>query len=162
MGAANQQERREVESWIAGFTDGEGCFSVSFIRNKTNKLGWQVFPEFVITQSAKSLKALEIIEDYFECGKIFVNTRYDNHNESLYRYCVRSLPDLTEKIVPFFKRHELRTAKRNDFAVFAKIIGLMNQKIHRSSAGMRQIARLAAGMNRKTKSRFLESSETIR
>ena len=37
FGADNQQERLKIESWITGFTDGEGCFSVSFIRNKTTK-----------------------------------------------------------------------------------------------------------------------------
>ena len=45
--ADNQQERLDAE-WIVGFVDGEGCFSVSFFRNKTTKFGWQVFPEFVV------------------------------------------------------------------------------------------------------------------
>ena len=48
--ADNQQERLKIENWILGFTDGEGCFSVSLLKNKTSKLDWQVFPEFVITQ----------------------------------------------------------------------------------------------------------------
>jgi hypothetical protein len=162
MSAVNQQERREIESWITGFTDGEGCFSVSFIRNATNKSGWQVFPEFVITQGAKSLKALEIFKKYFGCGKIFVNTRYDNHNEHLYRYCVRPLSDLSGRIVPFFKHHVLKTAKNNDFLIFAKIVKLMEKRVHHKESGMRAIARMTEKMNRKKKSRFLESSETIR
>lgn len=162
MSAANQQERQGIEPWIVGFTDGEGCFSVCFIKNATNKSGWQVFPEFVITQGVKSLKALEIFEKYFGCGKIFINKRYDNHNEHLYRYCVRSLSDLSEKIVPFFKRYPLKTAKEKDFLIFAKIVKLMEKQIHRKESGMRVIARMAEKMNRKKKSRFLESSETIR
>lgn len=36
--ADNQQERSEIKGWIVGFTDGEGCFSVSIIKNKTTKL----------------------------------------------------------------------------------------------------------------------------
>ncbi len=162
MSAANQQERRETESWILGFTDGEGCFSVSFIRNATNKSGWQVFPEFVITQGEKSLDALKVFQKYFKCGKIYVNTRYDNHNENLYRFCVRSLIDLTVKIVPFFQRHKLKTAKSKDFTIFSRIINLLNQGKHYSLNGMRKIAVLVEKMNRKKKSRFLESSETIR
>ena len=63
FGADNQQERLKIESWITGFTDGEGCFSVSFIRNKTTKNGWQIFPEFVITQGEKSLPALKIFKN---------------------------------------------------------------------------------------------------
>ena len=162
MGAANQQERRETASWIVGFTDGEGCFSVSFIRNATNKSGWQIFPEFVITQGVKSLPALEVFQTYFGCGKIFINKRYDNHHEHLYRFCIRSVDDLSGKIVPFFKRYRLRTAKQKDFLVFAKIIALMEQKQHYTPRGMRRIANLVGTMNRKKRSRFLESPETIR
>ena len=162
MSAVNQQERRKIESWIVGFTDGEGCFSVSFIRNATTKSGWQIFPEFVITQGEKSLKALKIFKKYFGCGKIFINKRYDNHNEHLYRFCVRSLNDLSMSIIPFFEKNKLKTAKWNDFLFFAKIIQMMNQKKHYSEKGMRAIALLVGKMNRKKKSRFFESSETTR
>jgi len=59
--ADNQQERLKTAYWIVGFTDGGGTFSVSKIKNSTTKSGYQIFPEFVITQGAKSLKALEKI-----------------------------------------------------------------------------------------------------
>lgn len=151
-----------MEGWIVGFTDGEGCFTVSIFRNATTRFGWQVFPEFVITQGKKSLPALEIYLKYFGCGKIFVNTRYDNHHEHLYRYCVRSLDDLHGTIVPFFRKHPLRTAKQNDFKIFVRIIEMMMRKKHHSMSGMRLIAKNIERMNRKTKSTFLKSSDTKR
>ncbi|MEK7103244.1 MAG: LAGLIDADG family homing endonuclease, partial [Patescibacteria group bacterium] len=73
--ADNQQERLRFIGWIVGFTDGEGCFSISVIKNKTTSLGYQVFPEFVITQGAKSLAVLESIRDFFQCGNIYINRR---------------------------------------------------------------------------------------
>ncbi len=158
----NQQERSRIEQWIVGFTDGEGCFTVSIFRNKTTKYGWQVFPEFVITQGQKSLPALEIFERYFQCGKIFRNKRYDNHRENLYRFCVRSIVDLQEKIIPFFRAHRLRTAKQKDFELFADIVKLVYQKRHLTMSGLRLIARTIESMNRKQKSQFLKSSETKR
>ena len=158
----NQQERSEIELWIVGFTDGEGCFSVSMFRNKTTTLGWQVFPEFVLTQGKKSLPALEIFLRHFKCGKIYKNTRYDNHKEHLYRYCVRSLQDLREVIIPFFKKHRLYTAKQHDFELFSEIVESLFQKKHLSESGLRAIARKIEKMNRKKKSVFLESSETTR
>ncbi|MBI5005100.1 MAG: LAGLIDADG family homing endonuclease [Candidatus Lloydbacteria bacterium] len=158
----DQQERLEIKQWIVGFTDGEGCFSVSMFRNKTTALGWQVFPEFVITQGEKSLPALKIFERYFGCGKIFINKRYDNHSEYLYRYCVRSIKDLHECIIPFFKKYQLRTAKQKDFKIFAGIIDMIIQKKHLSKFGLKIIAKKIEKMNRKKKSLFLESSETIR
>lgn len=160
--ADNQQERLRIESWITGFTDGEGCFSVSLIKNKTSKCGWQVFPEFVITQGEKSLSALHIIQGQFQCGKIFVNKRYDNHNENIYRYCVRSVSDLKNEVIPFFERNQLKTAKLNDYKIFKQIVIMMFKSDHLSEKGMNKIALLIEGMNRKKKSRFLKSSETKR
>ena len=159
---SNQQERPGIEEWIVGFTDGEGCFSISMFRNKTTMLGWQVFPEFVITQGKKSLPALKIFQHYFNCGKIYENTRYDNHNENLYRYCVRSTKELRENIIPFFRKHELYTAKQKDFELFSDVVEMMHLGKHLSSLGMRAIARKIEKMNRKKKSQFLESSETKR
>ena len=159
---SNQQERLRIEAWIVGFTDGEGCFSVSFIKNKTTKTGWQIFPEFVITQGAKSIQALKVFQTYFGVGKIFGNKRTDNHREHLCRYCVRSLRDLENTIVPFFEKNNLTTYKQNDFLLFRKIILLMVEQKHLTQKGMKQIALLVQKMNRRKPSRFLESSETIR
>jgi hypothetical protein len=159
---SNQQERLEIEQWIVGFTDGEGCFSVSMFRNKTTALGWQVFPEFVITQGKKSLPALKIFQEHFGCGKIYENKRYDNHKESLYRYCVRSLDDLQRTVIPFFRTHQLRTAKKRDFELFESIVGMILKKEHLTTDGMQSIASKIECMNNKKKSRFLESSETTR
>ncbi len=157
----NLQERLRTEGWIVGFTDGEGCFSVSMFRNKTTKFGWQVFPEFVITQGASSLKSLQIFEDYFNCGKIYKNKRYDNHHEHLYRYCVRSIDDLHNIIIPFFKKNRLYTSKQKDFEIFVKIIKMMRKKVHLKESGLHKIAKQIEKINRKKASKFLESSEAI-
>ena len=161
LDAGNQQESSKIKGWITGFVDGEGCFSVSIIKNKTTKSGWQIFPEFVITQGEKSLKALKIIKNYFKCGNIFINNRYDNHNENLYRYCVRSIHDLKEKIIPFFSKNKLLTSKRKDFELFSEIVNMMLDKKHLKEKGFLKIARKIIRMNRKKPSRFLKSSETI-
>jgi hypothetical protein len=160
-GADDQQERLKTVGWIVGFVDGEGCFSVT-IQKSTMATGWQVFPEFVVTQGEKSLSALHDLQEFFGCGKIFVNRRHDNHKEHLYRFCVRSVADLRNKVVPFFRENQLRTAKRMDFEKFAHILDLMDERRHLNSEGLVEIASIAQTMNRKKPSRFLESSETIR
>ncbi len=157
----NQQERPELAGWICGFVDGEGCFSVSIIRNKTTSSGWQIFPEFVVTQGEKSRESLEIIKDYFKCGSIYQNRRRDNHKENLLRYCVRSRKDLIQKIIPFFERYSLKTAKKADYENFVSILHLMEEGMHLEKTGMIKIAKIIQRMNRKVPSRFLESSETI-
>lgn len=97
-------------------------------------------PEFVVTQSEKSLNVLEEMQLFFNCGKIFINWRYDNHKENLYRFCVRNRNDLTEIIIPFFKRYPLQTVKQNDFIKFCKIIDRLNNKEHFSFSGLKKIA----------------------
>ncbi len=151
FGADNQQERLRIAYWILGFTDGEGCFSIAVIENKTTKFGKQIFPEFVITQGEKSLTALKKIKKFFGCGNIFINKRYDNHNENLYRYCVRSLHDLDKKIIPFFEKYQLQTYKQNDFLIFKKVIKFMIKKEHLTEKGRKKILVLLSKMNHRKK-----------
>ena len=139
--------------WIAGFVDGEGCFSISFVKNSTTRFGYQVFTEFVITQGEKSKSCLEDIMTYFDCGNIYINNRTDNHNEPLYRYCVRSRNDLRSKIIPFFKKHPLRTAKLNDFEIFVQVVDMMTKGEHLTDEGFAIIKNLAAQTNRRKKRR---------
>lgn len=159
---SKQRERLDISSWIVGFTDGEGCFSVSIFKNNTTKSGWQVFPEFVIAQGEKSKPALEAIYDHFKVGKIYLNKRYDNHHEHLYKYCVRTITDLESVIIPFFKAHPLLTAKQIDFEIFVKIVEMLSKKEHMSEAGLIKIAKQIELMNRKKASNYLESLETKR
>ncbi len=156
----NQQERLKTIGWVVGYVDGEGCFSVSLLKNVTTRSGWQTFPEFVVTQSGKSKASLEILQDFFGCGRIFVNRRYDNHREHVYRYCVRSQEELRENIIPFFRENPLRTAKQKDFEHFSFILGQMKLKKHLTEKGIHMIAKRIEKMNQKKISRFLESSET--
>ncbi len=164
LDADNQQERLKIIGWITGFVDGEGCFSVSIFRNQKSKIkiGWQIFPEFVVSQGEKSKKSLELIRKYFNCGYIVRNKRKDNHHEDMLKYCVRSLTDLREKIIPFFENNKLQTYKYKDFQVFKRIIGIIYKKKHLSEKGLERIAYLIGSMNRKKYPNFLESSETKR
>lgn len=162
MGADDQQERLKTIGWIVGLVDGEGCFSITIQRTPSMKTGWQVFPEFVVTQGEKSYAALETLKEFFGCGNIFINHRYDNHREKLYRYCVRAVKDLQSIIVPFFKENPPRTAKIDDFNKFVEILDLIREGKHLTIKGLQEIAEIAQTMNRKKQSRFLASSETIR
>jgi hypothetical protein len=161
-GADNQQERPRIAEWIAGFTDGEGCFSISVVRNEGCRLGWQVQHEFAITQSSGSMAALEAIRSHLGCGRIIVSHRADNHREPLARYSVKRRSDVIDLIIPFFEAHPLMTAKRNDFELFREAMEIVSSGRHLEVNGLSEIASLTERMNRKQRSRFLESSEAIR
>jgi hypothetical protein len=95
-GAENQQERLiEFRGWVIGFVDGEGCFSIGFVRQpdragrKGYRTGFQVSHEFAITQGASGVACLELLREFFGVGDVIPNRRYDNHREHMLRYVVR-------------------------------------------------------------------------
>jgi hypothetical protein len=150
-GAANQQERlSEFRGWVIGFVDGEGCFSIGFVRQAGGpgrsgyKTGYQVSHEFAVTQGASSVDCLHELREFFGVGQVLANRRYDNHREHLHRYVVRRRTDLVETVIPFFKRHPLRTAKRFDFQKFAFCVDLISRGHHRTFDGLAEIAEINA------------------
>jgi hypothetical protein len=154
MGAENQQERLIQLGWVLGFVDGEGCFSIGFIRQphrpgrRGYKAGFQVFHEFVVVQGERSVSCLDALVRFFGVGAVTVNRRYDNHREHLHRYVVRRRVDLIETIIPFFKSHPLRSAKRSDFEKFARCVDLLDEGVHRTPEGLARIAEIVETMNR--------------
>jgi hypothetical protein len=155
MGADNQQERLDAD-WIVGFVDGEGCFYVALNKLEKMTLGWQVLPEFRVVQHQRDEVVLYRIREYFGFGIVTVN--HGDRKE----FRVRGLENLN-RIVRFFRQYSLQTpSKRRSFEIFCQIIEMMNNKEHMSKEGLDKIAFLSSKMNRQTKNRYLESSETIR
>ncbi len=152
--AENQQERLIKKiGWITGFVDGEGCFSIHFVRQphrlrrRGYKTGYQVAHEFAVTQGAKSIECLYMLKRFFGVGNVYLNRRHDNHKEDLYRFSVARRDDLIETIIPFFQRHTLRTAKQSDFEKFVKCVELMRQEWHLTVSGLLEIAAITETMN---------------
>jgi hypothetical protein len=153
-GAENQQERLIRVGWVIGFVDGEGCFSIGFVREGGGprrsgyRTGYQVAHEFAVTQGAQSISCLRELESFFGVGQVLGNKRYDNHREHLYRYVVRRRMDLIEVIIPFFSEHPLRTSKQQNFEKFAKCVQLVDDGHHLTREGLADIAEIAETMNR--------------
>ena len=115
-----------------------------------------------VTQAAPSRPALELVERVFGCGQIVENRRHDNHRHPLLRFSVKRRRELISTVVPFFEQHPLITAKRADFVAFASVLSMMEDGAHLTEEGLRRIAAITERMNRRGRSRFLESSEAIR
>jgi hypothetical protein len=170
-GADNQQEtitpRIELDpSWVVGFVDGEGCFSVSVHKNPyvRRTRGWHIQAVFHVYQHEDYRAVLEALVAFFGCGRV----RSKGPNSSVLTYAVSSLADLEQRIVPFFEQHPL-VIKRADFERFASIVRSVRHKEHLQPAGFERIVRLAYAMNAhgKQRSRTLDeilmgSSETAR
>jgi hypothetical protein len=154
MGADNQQERLIQVGWVIGFVDGEGCFSIGFVRQldragrRGYRTGYQVSHEFAVTQGAKSLVCLHDLVEFFGVGGILPNRRYDNHKEHLYRYGVRRRTDLIETIIPFFESHPLHSSKQRDFEKFTRCVRMIDAGEHKTREGLAKLAEITETMNR--------------
>jgi hypothetical protein len=152
-GADNQQERLISAGWVTGFVDGEGCFSICFVRQPDRagrrgyRTGLQVMHRFVVTQGAKSLPALEELKKFFGVGRLYENRRRDNHKEHLWQYRVERRTELIDTVVPFFRANPLRTAKRQDFEKFCASLDVVASGRHLSPDGMLEIVDIAQTMN---------------
>jgi hypothetical protein len=170
-GADNQQETlwpgvHLDPDWIAGFVDGEGCFSVSVHRNNFmhRHRGWQIQTVFHVYQHSDHRDVLDLLRSHFGCGYV----RPKGPQSSVLTYSVSALRELDEIVVPFFEAHRL-FVKDRDFRLFADIVRGMRRKEHLTVDGFERIVRMAYRMNTNGKQRsrtlgeVLEgSSETVR
>ena len=153
--------------WIVGFVDGEGCFTLGFVKQSDRKekhrirrgyrTGYQIFHEFAVTQGESSLQSLRQLKSFFQVGALYPNKRYDNHKEHLYRYTVRKRGDLLRVIIPFFQKYPLRTAKRKNFEIFTRCLRKVARGEHLTRKGMIEIAEASQNMNhRKNRSALIK------
>jgi hypothetical protein len=166
-GADNQQER--LDGYISGYVDGEGCFAVAINRNPTCRSGYQLVPEFHVSQNTDRAQVLSLIRDRFSgCGYIKSNGRKDR----AVVYVVRRRHDLLEHVISFFERSPLLSSKQEDFETFAAIVRSMALGQHRTPCGFSRLLDEALSMNgggrfrsvrwKETISSDPESSETVR
>lgn len=140
-GADNQQER--LDCYFAGYVDGEGSFSVSVQRNSSCRVGFQLVPEFHVSQNGDRAEVLELIKARLGCGYIKPNSRTDR----ALVYVVRDRGALLERVIPFFERNPLLSSKQADVETFASIVRAMARNEHRSDAGFGQLLDVALSMN---------------
>ncbi len=141
----------DFNSYITGFTDGEGCFSVSFSLRKKLSTGIEVRPSFSISQHNRNLYLLKEVRDYFRVGGI----RYSKKDGN-YKYEVRSVKDLVNNIIPHFEKQPLKTSKSRDFLIFKKVCGLIYTSKHLNRYYLGKIIRMSYKMNESGKRKYKE------
>jgi hypothetical protein len=139
----------DIPSYISGYVDGEGCFTVSFSPRLKLRVGWEVRPSFSVSQNADRSEVLMLMRRHFGCGTI----RPDRSDRTV-KYEVRSIDDLVTRIIPQFEAFPLVSGKAKDFQRFAKVCRLVRTGAHLTVPGFRQVADLALGMNVSGKRRF--------
>ena len=149
VGSRPKEESMDLPWYITGFSDGEGCFSISFNRRAKLKTGLEIRPSFAIGQNKKSLPVLKKIHTYFGCGAI----RFSRADQ-LYKYEVRSTGDIMKRIIPHFQKYPLQTSKQADFEIFAQVCELIYQSKHLNRDYLEQIIDLSYQMNQSGKRKY--------
>jgi hypothetical protein len=160
--------RRYLNYYIAGFVDGEGCFSISVKKQDDTKFGWVVDPVFHVTQSKERGIVLEILRRTFRCGRIIPKP---GQEDRVLQYTVDSRRSLVETILPFFEKNK-PVVKWREFEFFREIVNSLEKGEHRNAAGIIKLVKRAYSMSEERKHSLeevlsqiqqrVDASETIR
>lgn len=142
----------DFASYVTGFIDGEGCFSVSFNLREKLKTKIEVRPSFAIGQNKRSLEILKKIRQFFNCG----NIRFSK-SDQCFKYEVRNIDELRKLIIPHFRKFPLMTVKKADFEIFSKICDRVAQTKHRNPEHLKEIIQMAFKMNCSGKRKYKEA-----
>ena len=126
-------------NWVAGFTNGEGCFFINTYKDEMYKSGWRVKLSYEIHLHRKDLYLLEKIQKFFDTGKIY-------NSSTASKYVVYSVTGL-QKIIQHFDKYTLFTQKRADFELLKQAFTLVQNKEHLTRQGLEKIIAIKASMN---------------
>src|SRR5437588_2424054 len=98
-----------IGHYLAGFTDGEGSFNLSFRPRDDHKAPWKVSLCFNISQ--RDPVVLALFKRHLQCGTM--RQRHDG----VWYYEVNNLIPIVENVIPFFERFGFLSAKKKrDFS----------------------------------------------
>jgi hypothetical protein len=142
----NQIESR-IGWYLAGFTDGEGSFNVSFRPRVDYQMPWKVSLCFNISQKDRVILAL--FKRHLECGTM------RQRRDGVWYFEVNNLEAVVANVIPFFDRFGFLSAKKKrDFAKFKQLAGLLRDGRHLTREGIEEILRIRRDMNDGGKRRY--------
>ena len=83
---------------------------------------------------------MQSLIEYLDCGNI-------NKDRECLIFIVRTISDLTYKIIPFFDEHPIKGVKSKDFEDFCKAAELIKTKAHLTEEGLDKVIKIKKGMN---------------
>ena len=131
----------DLGNYLAGFTDGEGSFNVSFRKRDDYKIPWKISLCFNISQ--KDQVILSIFKKHLKCGII-----RERKNDGIWYYEVNNFNAIQANIIPFFNRFGFLSAKKKrDFSKFKQIAKLIEKGEHLTIGGIQEILEIRKEMN---------------
>ena len=133
--------KSSMNPWfVTGFSDAEGCFSISVLKNEKRTLGMSVQLMFKINLHKKDQALLKQIQSFFCVGGIHFKT-----SQSL-QFQVSSIKDL-KVIIDHFDKYPLITKKFSDYKLFKEAFYLVQNQEHLTMEGLRKVVAIRASIN---------------
>ena len=131
----------DLGNYLAGFTDGEGSFNVTFRKREDYKVPWKISLCFNVSQ--KDPVILSQFKKHLQCGSL----RERKHDKVWY-YEVNNFDAIRNNVIPFFNRFGfLSSKKKRDFSKFKQIARLIENKDHLTVEGIKEILEIRKKMN---------------
>ena len=143
--------KKLIPDYIVGLVDGEGSFTVyvrdpSAVALRSRRV--VVEPKFYLKLIERDKEVLHALKDFFGCGSVYFQKDTRPNHQNCYRFEVYRWSDLTNIIIPFFKKHQLRlVSKKHDFEVFVKMMSLLNKGTHKTKDGLGKLFDLKQRMH---------------
>lgn len=133
--------------YIAGFIDGEGCFTIVISKHQTKKLGVDARLTFQIEVRSDDLPIIQDIQETLGCGRIY-HLSYERYGWNPHvELKVSAFQDITDKLIPFLTKYPLRAKKRLSYAYFLQAVEIFKRKEHLTLAGVEKLRGIRKGMN---------------
>ena len=135
------------DGWLSGFTDAEGCFSVSIYKGKNGKEYCRC--RYILDQKGEQ-ELLLYIRSLFcsgSTGSVYLRSKtYD-----VFRLTI-SVNEPNKRnfdlIIKYFQNYTLKTTKCLNFEMWCKVIKLIISKKHNTFDGLKEVRRLRTEMNK--------------
>lgn len=136
--------------YIVGLTDGEGSFT-AYIRPPRKEHGaknYRVECHYYLKLRDDNYSLLKKVKQFFGIGRLsYQRDSRPNHN-NCYRYEVTNLEEMTQVVIPFFKKHPLRGDKIRDFKLLQNIVRAVLKKEHQTKRGLEKITQWKLQMHK--------------
>ena len=131
----------DLGNYLAGFTDGEGSFNVSFRKREDYKIPWKISLSFNVSQ--KDPVILSLFKKHLKCGSL-----REMKGQQVWCYEVTNFNAIQNNVIPFFNRFGFLSAKKKrDFSKFKQIAKVIEMKDHLTIEGIKEILKIRKEMN---------------
>ena len=121
---------------IVDLVNNDGCFDLQFRKDtrheRTNSptyYRWKA--QFVVTAPKENIKILEELKSEMECVEVSVS-------KDQARFSVQKISDISETVVPFFRKNLLKDKKKKDFDLWVKAVGIIQNNKGKPLAGWKK------------------------